>query len=170
MRKKVRVSLPKLIHEVIYIDIQYFKLRKETLYNLIIQGLGFEKLLEIGGDLLDERKTISFNLNDINTELFQEMMKFQKMEKESIFINKVFMTYANLHPSIRERTINRDLFMRIEQAVKENKSIKIYYRKKLLDGIPIELERDRESGYNYLKVKIENQQYLYEMKDIEFVT
>ena len=156
MRKKVRVSLPKLIHEVIYIDIQYFKLRKETLYNLIIQGLGFEKLLEIGGD--------------INTELFQEMMKFQKTEKESVFLNKVFMTYVNLHPSLRERTINRNLFMRIEQAVKESKSIKIYYRKKLLDGIPIELERDRENGYNYLKVKIENQQYLYEMKDIEFVT
>ena len=29
MRKKVRVSLPKLIHEVIYIDIQYFKLIKK---------------------------------------------------------------------------------------------------------------------------------------------
>lgn len=98
------------------------------------------------------------------------MMKFQKTEKESVFLNKVFMTYVNLHPSLRERTINRNLFMRIEQAVKESKSIKIYYRKKLLDGIPIELERDRENGYNYLKVKIENQQYLYEMKDIEFVT
>lgn len=54
--------------------------------------------------------------------------------------------------------------MRIEQAVKENKSIKIYYRK-IIGWNSIELEkRCRENGYNYLKVKIENQQYLYEMK------
>ena len=40
----------------------------------------------------------------------------------------------------------------------------------LLKSNGIELERYRENGYNYLKVKIENQQYLYEMKEIEFVT
>lgn len=169
MRKKVRVSLPKLIHEVIYRDIRYFGMKKETIYNNIVHGLGFEKLLDIGGELIDEKKSISFNLNEINTELFPEMLKFHCINKDALFLGKLFMTYANLHPAIRERVLHKNLFLRVEQAIKESKHIKIYYNKQLLDVVPLAFERDTESGYNYLKIKYGNQEFLYEMKNIEYV-
>lgn len=43
MRKSKYITA-KLIHEVIYMDIQYFKLRKGNFIQPIIQGLGFENL------------------------------------------------------------------------------------------------------------------------------
>ena len=32
---------------------------------------------------------------------------------------KNFITYANLHPSIRERILYKDIFLRIEEAIKK---------------------------------------------------
>ena len=75
MRKKVKATaVPMLVHEIIYTDTQYFSLKKETLCNMVIQGLGFERLMDIGKDILDKTKSLSFNLNDINTELFPVML------------------------------------------------------------------------------------------------
>ena len=34
---------------------------------------------------------------------------------------KNFITYANLHPSIRERILYKDIFLRIEEAIKKKK-------------------------------------------------
>ena len=39
MRRKIRVTFPKLVQEVLQIDQEYFNLKKETIYNLIIEGL-----------------------------------------------------------------------------------------------------------------------------------
>ena len=33
MRRKIRVTFPKLVQEVLQIDQEYFNLKKETLYN-----------------------------------------------------------------------------------------------------------------------------------------
>lgn len=71
-----------VIDEIIYADSQYFSLKKETLCNMVVQGLGFEKLTDIGNDILDKTKSLSFNLNDINTELFPEMLKQSRANTE----------------------------------------------------------------------------------------
>lgn len=168
MRKKVKASsLPKLVYEVLYKDGQYFSLKKETIFNMIVQGLGFEKVIDMGSDIVDERKTLSFNLNDINTELFPEMLKQSGSITESDFLRKIFLTYINLHPSLRERVLYKDLFLKIEQAIKEKKKLKIYINKKVLDIVPIALERNPETNYNCLKARVGEEIFLYEMKDIE---
>ena len=52
MRKKVKATaVPMLVHEIIYTDTQYFSLKKETLCNMVIQGLGFERLMDIGNEI-----------------------------------------------------------------------------------------------------------------------
>ena len=58
MRRKIRVTFPKLVQEVLQIDQEYFNLKKETLYNLIIEGLGFQEITSIGADIIDEKKWI----------------------------------------------------------------------------------------------------------------
>lgn len=168
MRKKVKAtSVPMLIHEIIYSDTQYFSLKKETLCNMIVQGLGFEKLVDIGTDILDKTKTLSFNLNDMNTELFPEMLKQSCSITESDFIKKIFFTYVNLHPCLRERILHKDLFLKVEKAIVDKKKLKIYFNKKVLDILPIALERNPETGFNSLKVQVGTEIFLYEMKDIE---
>ena len=51
MRRKIRVTFPKLVQEVLQIDQEYFNLKKETIYNLIIEGLGFQEISSIGADI-----------------------------------------------------------------------------------------------------------------------
>lgn len=75
MRRKIRVTFPKLVQEVLQIDQEYFNLKKETLYNLIIEGLGFQEITSIGADIIDEKRSINFNLNEKNSKLFSEMLK-----------------------------------------------------------------------------------------------
>ena len=168
MRKKLKgFAVPMLVHEIIYADSQYFSLKKETLCNMGVQGLGFERLTDIGNDILDKTKSLGFNLNDINTELFPEMLKQSRANTESEFVRKIFFTYINLHPCLRERILYKSIFMEVEQAILSKKKLKIYFNKKVLDIVPIALERNPETGFNSLKAQVGTEIFLYEMKDIE---
>ena len=168
MRKKLKgFAVPMLVHEIIYADSQYFSLKKETLCNMVVQGLGFERLTDIGNDILDKTKSLGFNLNDINTELFPEMLKQSRANTESEFVRKIFFTYINLHPCLRERILYKSIFMEVEQAILNKKKLKIYFNKKVLDIFPIALERNPDTGFNSLKAQLGAEIFLYEMKDIE---
>ena len=168
MRKKLKgFAVPMLVHEIIYADSQYFSLKKETLCNMVVQGLGFERLTDIGNDILDKTKSLGFNLNDINTELFPEMLKQSRANTESEFVRKIFFTYINLHPCLRERILYKSIFMEVEQAILNKKKLKIYFNKKVLDIVPIALERNPETGFNSLKAQVGTEIFLYEIKDIE---
>lgn len=170
MRRKMRVSFPKFVQEVLQTDKEYFNLKKETICNLIVEGLGFEKISTIGSDILDEKRSINFNLNEKNTKLFNEMLKVSNLS-ESDFLKGLFITYANLHPSIRERILFKNRFLRIEEAIRRKKEIKIYYKDSLQEVKPISFERDKENGdYASLKSKVKDREYLFEMKYIEYVT
>ena len=173
MRRKIRVTFPKLVQEVLQIDQEYFNLKKETLYNLIIEGLGFQEVTSIGLDIIDEKRSINFNLNEKNSKLFSEMLKKSGMSElsEGEFLKRVFLTYANLYPSIRKKILYKDIFLRIEEAIRKKKEINIYYKGKLEKIKPILFERNKDIGdYTALRAKIENKEYLFEIKDIEYVT
>lgn len=168
MRKKVKGSaIPMLVHEIINMDTKYFSLKKETLCNMVVQGLGFERLTDIGSDILDKTKSLSFNLNDINTELFPEMLKQSRARTESEFIRRIFFTYINLHPCLRERILHKSIFMEIERAILNKRKLKIYFNKNILDVLPIALERNPETGFNSLKAQVGTETFLYEMKGVE---
>lgn len=64
-------AFPKLVQEVLQIDKEYFGMKGETLFNLIVEGLGFEKGLELGLDTVDEKKSILFTLNEKIRSFFQ---------------------------------------------------------------------------------------------------
>ncbi|WP_373077029.1 hypothetical protein [Fusobacterium varium] len=169
MRKRVRVSIPRFSIEIIEKDMEYFSISRDRICNLVIQGLGFENTISYHKKLMDGTKILNFNLNEKNTELFEAMFALSKERKESEFFKRVFSTYANLHPFMREKILNISLFTIIENAIRENKKVKLYYQKLLLDVLPLGFERDSETLYTILKVKKEGKEYLYEMKNIEVV-
>lgn len=169
MRRKVRVTFPKLVQEVLQVDKEYFEMKGETLFNLIVEGLGFERGLELGLDTVDEKKSILFTLNEKNTKLFPDMLKLSHVEEEGVFLKKLFITYANLHPSIRQKILFKHLFIQLEQAVKKKKKIKIYYQGSLWEIVGIALERDISTGYSFLRAKTKDKEYQFEVKYIEYI-
>lgn len=172
MRKKIRVKIPKLVYDIIIQDMKYLDLKRETLYNIILQELGFEKINEIGKEILnlDEKRQIAFNLNEMNTNLIIAMQNIHSINNDGELIIKLFSTYANLHPAIRERVIRKDFFLRLEKAIKEKNEVKVLYQDLVTRILPLAFERDLETGYNYLKVKSGKDEFLYEVRKIKFVS
>lgn len=169
MRRKVRVTFPKLVQEVLIKDREYFEIKGETLCNLIVEGLGFEKGLEINLDILDEKKSILFTLNEKNTKFFADMLKLSHTEEEGRFLKNLFITYANLHPSIRQRVLYKNLFLQLEERIIKKKKIKIYYKGNFLEIIGVALERDLKTGYYLLIARDQEKEYQFEIKYIDFI-
>ena len=170
MRRKARVTFPKLVQEVLLQDKEYFHLKKETMCNLIVEGLGFVQYSTLGVELMDKNKSITFNLNEKNTKLLPEMLKIANIS-EGEFFRKIFILYANLHASLREKILFKDKFLRIEQAILHRKKIKIYHEDKLEEVEPIAFERNLEQGgYTSLRLHIHEREYLYDMKCIEYMS
>ncbi len=83
---------------------EYFSISRDGICNLVIQGLGFENTISYHKKLMDETKILNFNLNEKNTEVISEaMFALSREKKESEFFKRVFSTYANLHPFMREK-------------------------------------------------------------------
>lgn len=170
MRKKIKVSIPRLIKEIIELDIKYFGYTREKLCNIILQELGYQRTIRLHEKMEDEEKTtLTFNLYEKNTMFFLDMLRESGEETEREFLRRIFSTYINLHPSIREKIIRKDIFIELDKAKKRNKDLKISYRNQVLTVKPIGLERDNEDGYNYLKVEVDKNQFLYKLKDISFL-
>lgn len=94
------------------------------------------------------------------------MFSLSKEKIESEFFRKVFSTYANFHPFLREKVLNIELFKELESAINKNHKLKIYYQKKLLDIYPIAFERNTDL-YTILKAKKDGKEFLFEVRFIE---
>lgn len=172
VRKKIKIVLPKLIIEILNEDIAYFKISKERLCNLIIQEFGFEHIHSLTERMTNQVKSkgmLQFNLVEKNTKLFFKMLKFHDETCESSVLRKLFSQYINLHPSLRERIIKKDLFMRLDNAIKDKYRLKIYHEENIIDILPLEIERDLENNYNNLKAQKEGKLYSYRVRDIEIL-
>ena len=168
MRKRVRVSVPNFVREILENDMKYYDFSKDKICNIIIQRLGFENTQSLHKKVVDNTSILNFNLNEKNTELFDEMFKLSKEKIESEFFRRVFSTYANFHPFIREKILNLELFKILENAIIKNHKLKIYYEKKLLDIYPIGFERN-VNLYTVLKAKKEGKEFLFEVRNIEIL-
>lgn len=172
VRKKIKMALPKLIVEVLNEDISYFKLSKEKLCNIVIQEVGFEHIHSLTERMTNQAKIkgiLQFNLTEKNTKLFFKMLKFHDETCESTVLRKIFSQYINLHPTLRERILRKDLFMRLDTAIKEKCKVKIYHEENIVDILPLEIKRDLENNYNILKAQIKEEVHIYRVMDIEIL-
>lgn len=166
MRKRVRVSLPNFVREILESDMAYYSFSKDKICNIIVQRLGFENTQSLHKKVIDSTSILNFNLNEKNTELFDEMFNLSKEKIESEFFRRVFSTYVNYHPFLREKILNTELFQILENAISNKHKLKIYYEKKLLDIYPVAFERNSDL-YTVLKAKKEGKEFLLEVRYIE---
>ena len=146
----------------------YYSFSKDKICNIIIQRLGFENTQSLHKKVVDNTSILNFNLNEKNTELFDEMFNLSKEKIKSEFFRKIFSTYANFHPFLREKVLNIELFKELENAISKSHKLKIYYQKKLLDIYPIAFERNTDL-YTILKAKKEGKEFLFEVRFIEIL-
>lgn len=166
MRKRVRVSVPNFVREILENDMKYYDFSKDKICNIIIQRLGFENTQSLHKKVVDNTSILNFNLNEKNTELFDKMFILSKEKIESEFFRRVFSTYVNFHPFLREKILNTELFQILENAIKNKYKLKIYYEKKLLDIYPITFERNTDL-YTILKARKDGKEFLFEVRYIE---
>lgn len=147
---------------------EYYSFSKDKICNIIIQRLGFENTQSLHKKVVDNTSILNFNLNEKNTELFDEMFNLSKEKIKSEFFRKIFSTYANFHPFLREKVLNIELFKELENAISKSYKLKIYYQKKLLDIYLIAFERNTDL-YTILKAKKEGKEFLFEVRFIEIL-
>ncbi|MGL5764040.1 MAG: hypothetical protein ACRCX8_00220 [Sarcina sp.] len=172
MRKRVKLSIPKLIKEILDKDIEYFNIKLEKLCNIIVQEMGYEPVLRIQDKLKNERKIpITFNLNERNTKFLQDMIKCSPEKLETEFFRSLFSTYCNLHPSLREKVVKKNLYLEIEISIKEKLPIKVSYNNKVIDILPITFLRDILTDYNSLECTNEESKetMVLQLKNIEIL-
>ncbi len=132
--------------------------------------MGYENTLRIHDKLKNERKIpITFNLTERNTKYLTNMILNSSEKVEAEFFRSLLSTYANLHPSLRERVIKKNLYLELEIAIKENLLIKISHDNKIIDVSTLSFKRDSDTGYNCVEVICNKERYIFKIKDIEIL-
>lgn len=170
MRKKIRCSVPKLVKDIFKDDLQYFDIKMENLCNQIIKKFGFEDTLKIYKWMSHESKvSINFNLNDFNSKYFDDMLSHSQEKTYAEFFRRLFSTYANLHPSIREKIIYNILFKELEYVSKNKLFAKLSIGNNVIDVKVLLISRNPLQGYNQLEVDNNGKIEVYKLKDIELL-
>lgn len=151
-------------------DIKYFEIKLEKLCNIVLQEMGYETILRIHDKLKSERKIpITFNLTERNTKYLANMIANSSENVEAEFFRSLLSTYANLHPSLRERVIKKNLYLELEIAIKENLLIKISHDNKIIDVNILAFKRDSNTGYNCVEATCNKERYIFKIRDIEIL-
>ncbi|SJZ37986.1 WYL domain-containing protein [Cetobacterium ceti] len=126
MEKKLRVTLPKHIGEIIESDTEEFKVTKNFLFNYIFENLKNEKLIE-DYDKDGEKTVVQFNLNKKNRENYYDFLEEKNIQIEANFFRRLFMKYGNFSKKKRERFIFKGIVERVEIGIEEKRNIKITF-------------------------------------------
>lgn len=159
MEKKIRVTLPKRINEILENDIEEFFIKKNTLLNYIYEEKTKEsqskKNLKV---LKEESAIIQFNLNKKNLEGYYNFLEENSIQNESEFFREILIEYANESKKKRERFLYKEIVDRINLAIKDKKIVRITFR----DGKYVEVEPYLiESS----KLEVANYVFCYNLKE-----
>ncbi|MGL5277644.1 MAG: WYL domain-containing protein [Cetobacterium sp.] len=152
MEKKIRVTLPRKIVEILENDIEEFFIKKNTLLNYIYA----EKIKEnqekkIICPYKGETSVIQFNLNKKNLEGYYNFLEENNIQNESEFFRDILIEYASLGKKKRECFLFKEIVERINYSIKEKRIIKIVFRdEKNIEVEPYLIESSKLEVMNYL--------------------
>ena len=127
MEKKIRVTLPDYIYDVIISDIEEFNINKNKLCNYIFNELKFEVSKEILPECI-KKSTLQFNLNKKNLESYYEVLEENNVQVEAAFFRQVFYSYTNQSKKNREAFIFKEVLEKTQYAIKEKKTLKLIFK------------------------------------------
>ena len=127
MEKKIRVTLPDYIYDVIIADIEEFNINKNKLCNYLFNELKFEISQEILPDCV-KKSTLQFNLNKKNLETYYEVLEENQIQVEAAFFRQIFYSYTNQSKKNREAFIFKEILEKIHYAIDEKKTLKLIFK------------------------------------------
>ena len=148
--KKIRVTIPKYMGDILKYDAVEFDRSKNYLLNYLVKNYKMLKGKSI--PLFEgEKKIVQFNLNKENKDLYQEVYIRSEFETEASFIRNLIYGYISQSKVIRERFIFEKLIKKIQNGIKDKKKIKIKF----------ENSEKIVSPYNILYSSMEVSNYLF---------
>ena len=146
--KKIRVTVPEDVWDIIKIDQEDFGINNNKFCNYILEKLKFnrkietEKLLQAQGRT--HKKIIQFDLN-VNNEV----------EIEAEYFRELFEIYCSKFKYQRELFIYEDKLKFILDAIKDENKLKIKYFSEIIDIDPIFIRREDKGNENILICYVE---------------
>lgn len=147
---KVRVSIPKYIHEILLIDMYDFNLNKNILCNKIFFAFHNKLNPEIYNKSKQESSILQFTLNKINWDLFIDQFPKQKIMNKSEYYRNIIITYCTQPRYMRELSLNEITVNRIHQAINQQKQLRIRYKDELRIIEPYAILRSENETRNYI--------------------
>ena len=148
--KKIRVTIPKYMGDILKYDALEFGLSKNYLLNYLVKNYSLLKGKDIPG-FEGEKEIIQFNLNKENEDFYTEVYNRSEFETEASLIRTLIYGYISQSKVIRERFIFEKLIEKIQRGIKNKKKIKIKF----------ETAEKIVSPYNVLYSSMEVSNYLF---------
>ena len=95
MEKKIRITLPKRINEILENGIEEFFIKKNSLLNYIYEErikVTRDRKIRVSGE---ETSIVQFNLNKKNLEGYYSFLEENNIQNESEFFREILIEYAN---------------------------------------------------------------------------
>lgn len=174
--KKIRVTVPEDIWDIMKYDEEEFGINNNKLCNYILEKLKFnkkietEKLLEMQGRTY--KKMIQFDLNVANKEIYYEILRSNGVEVEAEYFRELFEVYCSKFKYQRELFIYEDKLRMILEAIRLENKIKMKYFSDILEVEPIFIRREERGDENFLFCYHEKSSSYqnYKLKEIEILS
>ena len=173
--KKIRVTVPEDVWDIMKIDQEDFGINNNKFCNYILEKLKFnrkietEKLLQAQGR--NRKKIVQFDLNVNNKEIYYDILKSNEVEIEAEYFRELFEIYCSKFKYQRELFIYEDKLKSILDAIKDENKLKIKYFSEIIDIDPIFIRREDKGNENFLFCYVEklNSYQNYKLKEMEIV-
>ena len=131
MSKKIKVTLPQNIYEIIKNDISDFNMTSNYFMNYIFLNLN-EKYKNFKGnpaiaEQSKEKSSIQFNLNKESSLIYYDVLRDNNAQNESEFMRSLIIRYATNPKNKRELFIFKESVERINLAIKDKKNVYITF-------------------------------------------
>ena len=131
MSKKIKVTLPQNIFEIIKNDISDFNMTSNYFMNYIFLNLN-DKYKNFKGnpaiaEQSKEKSSIQFNLNKESSLIYYDVLRDNNAQNESEFMRSLLIRYATNPKNKRELFIFKESVERINLAIKDKKNVYITF-------------------------------------------
>ena len=131
MSKKIKVTLPQNIYEIIKNDISDFNMTSNYFMNYIFLNLN-DKYKNFKGnpaiaEQSKEKSSIQFNLNKESSLIYYDVLRDNNTQNESEFMRSLLIRYATNPKNKRELFIFKESVERINLAIKDKKNVYITF-------------------------------------------
>lgn len=148
--KKIKVTLPYYIYEIIEKDIEHFNIKKNKLCNLIFENYKeeYDEFI-FKNRKLNFTRTLQFNLNKNNLDIY-EFIPRDPSKTDADFFRNLFTTYVNRPQYHREKVLFKRTVNILESAILERKKVRIRYYDEYRIIEPYFIANVANESYNYI--------------------